>query len=84
MRTVIASRIMTRTTLNLDPDVLRALKRRQRREGKSLGVLVSEMLAPGLREEAPELPPLRWTSRRMRARIDLEDKEAVRRALDEA
>jgi hypothetical protein len=29
-------------------------------------------------------PPLRWTSRRMRARVDLEDKEAVRRALDEA
>lgn len=84
MRDVIASRIMPRTTLNLDPDVLRALKRRQRREGKPLGVLVSELLAPGLREDTPELPPLRWISRRMRARVDLEDKEAVRRALDDA
>jgi hypothetical protein len=84
MRHLVASRIMPRTTLNLDGDVLRALKRRQRREGKPLGALVSEMLAPGLREEAPVPPPLRWTSRRMRARVDLEDKEAVRRALDEA
>jgi hypothetical protein len=84
MRHVLTSRIMPRTTLNLDADVLRALKRRQRSEGKPLGTIVSEMLAPGLAEETPELAPLRWTSKQMRARVDLEDKEAVRRALDGA
>lgn len=84
MRHVVASRIMPRTTLNLDADVLRALKRRQRRDGKPLGAIVSEMLAPSLGEEVSEVPPLRWTSKPMRARVDLEDKEAVRRALDSA
>ena len=36
MRALIASRIMTRTTIDLDPSVLRQLKARQRREGKSV------------------------------------------------
>lgn len=74
---------MPRTTLNIDPAVLRELKRRQRREGKSLGQLASELLAFALREEGRGgTAVLRWTAREMRARVDLEDKEAVRRALE--
>ena len=74
---------MPRTTLNLDPAVLRELKRRQRREGKSLGQLASELLAFALREDrGGEGPPLRWTAKDMGARVDLEDEEAVRRALE--
>jgi hypothetical protein len=38
-------------TLDLDPSMLRALKARQKRENKSLGQFVSELLAPAL--EAP-------------------------------
>src|SRR6266542_4241178 len=45
-----ASRIMPRTTLNLDPSVLRALKRRARDEGTSIGNLISEMLGPTVGE----------------------------------
>ncbi len=70
---------MTRTTLDIDEAVLRELRRRQRREGKSLGQLVSELLARE-REEVP--PTLRWRAKPMRARVDLEDKEAIRRALE--
>ena len=44
MRYRIASRIM-RTTIDLDPGVLRDLKARARREGKSLGRVASELLA---------------------------------------
>ena len=81
MRGVIASRIMPRTTLDIDPTVLAELKRRQRREGKSLGRLVSELLADGLDRDTPAPPqPFDWRARRMSARVDLEDAEAVRRA----
>jgi hypothetical protein len=84
MRAMLASRIMTRTTIDIDAAVLRELKRRQRREDKTLGRLVSELLAGALRDgPEPAPPPFAWTSRPMSARVDLEDKEAVRRALDE-
>lgn len=73
---------MTRTTLDLDAAVLRELKRRKRSTGQSIGQLASELLAASMREPARERPVLRWRSARMGARIDLEDKEAVRRATD--
>lgn len=74
---------MPRTTIDIDAAVLRELKRRQRREGKSLGQLVSELLAATLRREGEEPPPpFHWTARSMRALVDLEDKEAVDRAMD--
>jgi hypothetical protein len=76
---------MTRTTIDIDAAVLRRLKERKRREGKTLGQLVSELLASALRETGPAAPRergLAWISRPMGARVDLEDKEAVRRALE--
>jgi macrodomain Ter protein organizer (MatP/YcbG family) len=74
---------MARTTIDIDAAVLRRLKERKRREGKTLGQLVSELLASALREtDAPASRELDWTSRPMGARVDLGDKEAVRRALD--
>ena len=83
MRTVTASRIMPRTTLDIDASVLRELKERQKREGKSLGQLASELLAASLREEPhPATAPFAWISQSMRAKVDLEDKEALHRALD--
>ena len=75
---------MTRTTLDLDPGVLRDLKKRQKREGKSLGRLVSELLVGPLAEQAPEPPrEFHWISKDMGLLVDLEDKEAVHRALEE-
>jgi hypothetical protein len=86
MRSLIASRIMARTTVNLDPSVLRGLKRRARDEGKSLGQVISEIAGPALAENRPATkgPPLRWHTAPMGpAKVDLEDKEAVRHALGE-
>ena len=72
-----------RTTIDVDSAVLRELKKRVRREGKTLGRLVSELLAQALRSEGNDAPRrLEWTSRPMRARVDLEDKEALRRMLE--
>lgn len=76
---------MPRTTIDIDPQVLRELKRRKRHQGKSLGRLVSELLTTALaRDESQPPGALAWRSRRMGARVNIEDKEAMRRALDEA
>jgi hypothetical protein len=74
---------MPRTTVSIDASVLRALKRRAREEGKSLGQVISEIVAPALRSGEPtgKAPTFRWASKAMEAKVDLEDKEAVREAL---
>jgi len=74
---------MPRTTLDLDPVVLRMLKRRAKREGSSLGQVASELLVVALRADpAPEPPPFRWHSQVMEPKVDLADKEALRRAME--
>jgi hypothetical protein len=86
MSYLIASRIMPRTTLDLDASVLRALRRRGSRERKSMGQVASELLVRALAEPADAQvdEPLGWISRDLGLpRVDLEDKEAVRAILDE-
>lgn len=76
---------MPRTTIDIDASILRDLKRRQKREGKSLGRLVSDLLARALHDTKGTQTgpsPFRWISRSMRAQVDLADKEAVYEALD--
>ena len=76
---------MPRTTIDIDAPILRDLKRRQKREGKSLGRLVSDLLAEALHQRKGERDgpsPFRWIARSMRAQIDLADKEAVYEVLD--
>jgi hypothetical protein len=87
MLSPISSRIMPRTTVDLDAAVLRDLKRLQKREKKPLGQLISELVASALAREAAGEAPGRhfvWATQRMGARVDLEDKEAVRAALGSA
>jgi len=75
-----------RTTLDIDDPILRDLKQLQQREGKSLGRLVSDLLAASLaaRREGPAAPPaFRWAHQAMAARVDLRDKDAVLDAMDE-
>jgi hypothetical protein len=84
MHHVLASRIMARTTIDLDPAVLQELRRRGAREGKSMGTVASELLARAVAADvdAPA-PTFEWTSAGLGVPlIDLEDREAVRRALD--
>ncbi|MBM4378422.1 MAG: antitoxin [Deltaproteobacteria bacterium] len=78
---------MARTTLDIDAPVLAALNRLQRAQGKTLGKLVSELVARALSEgQAPERrrpKRLAWKAQAMGARVDLEDREAVWAVLDE-
>lgn len=80
----IASSIM-RTTLDIDPPILQEVKALHEKEGRSMGSIVSELLAEALarRRSSRARPPFRWTTHDMNALVDLADKEAVCAALDE-
>ena len=74
---------MARTTIDLDPHVLKELRRRSDDEGKSMGRVASEILAQALAAPPPASRPFHWVSGRLGApRVDLEDREAVRAALE--
>ncbi|HET9520236.1 MAG TPA: hypothetical protein VFO73_04235 [Candidatus Limnocylindrales bacterium] len=75
---------MPRTTIDLDPAVLRELRRRGAREGKSMGQVASELLARAVAEPAGlPTPDFTWTVADLGVPlVDLEDPEAIRRALD--
>jgi plasmid stability protein len=83
MRPFLASCIMPRTTIDLDSGVLRELRRRGAREGKSMGQVASELLAGAIAAAADTpAPDFAWISADLgRPLVDLEDPEAVRRAL---
>ena len=74
-----------RTTVDINAPVLAELRRIQRQEKKTLGELVSELLARALGERKAATPARRfgWISRPMGARVDLADKDAVYGVLDE-
>jgi hypothetical protein len=76
---------MPRTTIDIDAPILRDLKRRQKQEGKSLGRVVSDLLAQALHQskvDQSSSTSFRWIARSMHAQIDVADKEAVYEALD--
>jgi hypothetical protein len=70
-----------RTTIDIDAPILREVKALQRRQGQSMGRIVTDLLADALARRAgpTAMQELRWTSRPMRALVDLADKEAVMR-----
>jgi hypothetical protein len=76
-----------RTTIDIDDPILKDLKRLQLQEGKSLGRLVSDLLAVAL-NDAPfgqhtaSKPGLEWHSKAMNAKVDLSDKHALLDAMD--
>lgn len=74
-----------RTTLDIDAPILQEVKALHERERRSMGAVVSELLAEALaRRRTKRVPPsFRWDSRDMKALVDLSDKDAVYAALDE-
>ena len=77
--------MMSRTTLDIDAPILDEVKRLQKRHGRSLGELVSELLSEALARRAgePEREALEWTAQAMGARVDLTDKDALYALLDD-
>lgn len=76
---------MPRTTVDIDASVLRELKKRQEKERKTMGQLISELLAKAMEaEKGPTAAtPVSWVTKDLRPRVDLEDKDAVWSMLDE-
>jgi hypothetical protein len=77
---------MARTTLDIDTPLLEELKEMQKKEKKSLGDLVSQLLAEALAQRTRRTAGpkrLDWVSRAMGARVDISDKDALYAALDE-
>ena len=75
-----------RTTIDIDDPILKELKKLGKTEGKSLGRMISDLLAQALQRRKTSGRPSEqphWISRNMRARINLDDKETLYAALDE-
>ena len=77
---------MARTTLDIDAPILGEVRALQKREGRSMGRIVSELLAEALtRRRAPAAPPpFVWFSQPMHALVDPSDKEALHAVLDQS
>jgi hypothetical protein len=73
-----------RTTIDIEDTILREVKAIQKREGRSMGAVISELLADALARRRPSRPrpPFRWRSRPMKSLVDLTDKEAVDASMD--
>ena len=74
-----------RTTLDIDDPILREVKAIHEKEGRSMGAGVSELLADALgrrRGSGTRPAKFHWTSRPMKALVDLGDKDAVYAVLD--
>ena len=74
-----------RTTIDIAAPILEELKRIKQKNGGTMGELVKGLLAEGLKKRHPEVASREpaWTSQSMRARVDLNDKEAVYALLDD-
>lgn len=85
MSNVISSRIM-RTTIDIDDPILKEVKALHEKEKRSMGAIVTELLADALarRKKAAAHARTRftWVSKPMGARVDLADKDAVHALLD--
>jgi hypothetical protein len=79
----IASNIV-RTTLDIDDPILKEVRTLHEKEGRSMGAVVSELLAEALarRRSSDARPSFRWTSRDMKPLVELSDKDAIYSALD--
>ena len=77
---------MARMTIDNDTLILHELKQLQRKEHRSLGQLISQLLAVALasRRQPKQTSSLKWVSQSMQARINFVDKETVYRVLDES
>ena len=78
-----------RTTLDIEKPVLADLKKLQQKTHQSLGKLASTLLGEALKQRSAQdlkpgqEPTFKWQISAMKARVDLQDKDAVYRAMEE-
>ncbi len=74
---------MPRITMDIGAPILREIRALQKKEGRSVGKIVSQLLAEAIaRRKLPsKAPSFTWVARPMRALVDIADKEALSAAL---
>ncbi len=74
---------MPRITMDIGAPILREIKALQKKEGRSVGKIVSQLLAEAIarRKVLSRAPSFKWVARPMRALVDIADKEALSAAL---
>ena len=75
---------MARTTVDIETPILEEIKRFQKKDGRTLSRIISQLLAEALvnKKAKTTLPTIKWTSRPMKALINLSDKDTLYRILD--
>lgn len=76
---------MSRTTVDIDEPILREVKALRDRQRTSLGRVISDLLARALRDREGDSKKetFSWISRSMGPRVEIADKEALYRLLDQ-
>ena len=77
---------MARTTVDIDTAVLKEIKKIQKRDGRSLGAIISDLLSDAIARRAakePSAPLVKWIAQPMKPKVDLLDKEAIWKVLDD-
>ena len=75
---------MARTTIDIDTPILEEIRAIQKREKRSMGKIVTQLLAEALavRESSSKPPTFQWVTKSMNAQVDLSDKDALYAILD--
>jgi hypothetical protein len=75
---------MARTTIDIENPILMEVKNLQKKDGRSIGKIVSQLLGEALaqRKDKTKAPRFKWHSRRMGALVDFSDKDALYKILD--
>ncbi len=77
---------MARTTIDIDNPILKEIKNLQKKDGRSIGKIVSQLLAKALDQHNTTVKAhrLKWASRPMGALLDLSDKDTLYIFLDKS
>ena len=78
---------MKRTTLPLTPSLLKAIRELARQEGVAMRKIMSDLLELGLKTRikntaSKQSKSFNWTTQSMKARVDIDDKDTLIKALD--
>jgi hypothetical protein len=75
---------MARTTIDIDNPILKEIKNLQKKDGRSIGKIVSQLLAEALNQHktTAKAHRVKWASRSMGALLDLSDKDTLYKILD--
>ncbi len=77
---------MARTTIDIDNPILKEIKNLQKKDGRSIGKIVSQLLAEAFNQRniTAKAHHLKWASRPMGALFDLSDKNTLYKFLDKS